>query len=123
VVNPAQIIEQLNAAGVEYVIIGGIAATLHGCPEQTYDLDILYKSSPENRRKLLKALHAIAARWEHPLSEEVLKRQPVFALNTKHGDLDIFSEAPALPSFDDVLPQCESISLGGLPARILNLDL
>jgi hypothetical protein len=40
VVNPARIIEELNRAGVEYVVIGGVAATLHGCPEQTYDLDI-----------------------------------------------------------------------------------
>ena len=39
-VDPGAIVQQLNRAGVEYVIIGGVAATLHGCPEQTLDLDI-----------------------------------------------------------------------------------
>ncbi len=39
--DPRKIIETLNRHGVEYVIIGGFAATLYGCPEQTFDLDIL----------------------------------------------------------------------------------
>lgn len=39
-VDPGRIIQELNQAEVEYVIIGGVAATLHGCPEQTYDLDM-----------------------------------------------------------------------------------
>ena len=41
---------------VRYVVIGGIAAILHGVPRATFDLDILIEASPENTRRLLDAL-------------------------------------------------------------------
>jgi len=41
---------------VKYVVIGGIAAILHGVPRSTFDLDILIEATPENAGKLLQAL-------------------------------------------------------------------
>jgi tRNA nucleotidyltransferase/poly(A) polymerase len=41
---------------VRYLVIGGIAAVLHGVPRATFDLDILIEASPDNARELLDAL-------------------------------------------------------------------
>jgi hypothetical protein len=41
---------------VRYVVIGGIAAVLHGVPRATFDLDILIEATPENAQGLLDAL-------------------------------------------------------------------
>jgi hypothetical protein len=41
---------------VKYVVIGGIAAILHGVPRATFDLDLLIEATPENVRRLLAAL-------------------------------------------------------------------
>lgn len=41
---------------VKYVVIGGIAAVLHGIPRATFDLDILIEANEENVRRLLEAL-------------------------------------------------------------------
>ena len=41
---------------VRYVVIGGIAAVLHGVPRATLDLDILIDATPDNARGLLDAL-------------------------------------------------------------------
>jgi len=41
---------------VSYVVIGGIAAVLHGVPRATFDLDILIEATSENVRRLLDAL-------------------------------------------------------------------
>lgn len=41
---------------VKYVVIGGIAAVLHGVPRATFDLDILIEATPDNAEKLLKSL-------------------------------------------------------------------
>jgi hypothetical protein len=41
---------------VRYLVIGGIAAILHGVPRATFDLDILIDKTEENARKLLEAL-------------------------------------------------------------------
>ena len=36
------VLQALVAAGVDFVIIGGIAGTLHGSSYPTYDLDVAY---------------------------------------------------------------------------------
>ncbi len=41
---------------VRYVVIGGIAAVLHGVPRATFDLDILIQATPDNAQRLLDAL-------------------------------------------------------------------
>lgn len=41
---------------LKYVVIGGIAAILHGVPRATFDLDILIEATPDNARRLLDAL-------------------------------------------------------------------
>jgi len=41
---------------VRYVVIGGIAAVLHGVPRATFDLDILIEADPGNARRLLDSL-------------------------------------------------------------------
>ncbi len=46
----------LNSHEVKYLVIGGIAAVLHGVPRATFDLDILIESNPDNARRLLVAL-------------------------------------------------------------------
>jgi hypothetical protein len=87
VFDPQKIIQILNQYEVEFLIIGGFAATLYGCPEQTYDLDILYSDTESNRHKLLASLDEIGAEWDCPLTNRILQQQPVFALNSKYGDL------------------------------------
>ena len=46
----------LHRHSVKYVVIGGIAAVLHGVPRATFDLDILIEATPENAQRLLDAL-------------------------------------------------------------------
>jgi hypothetical protein len=41
---------------VRYLVIGGIAAVLHGVPRATFDLDILIEASPDNAQRMLDAL-------------------------------------------------------------------
>ena len=120
-VDPTRIIEELNRANVEYVVIGGVAATLHGCPEQTYDLDIFYAATTDNRSRLLEALYAVQAQWDQPLTDGVLQLQPVFALNTKFGDLDIFTQVPGLEDYDAAAEGASVFELEGVSVKVLNL--
>ena len=119
--DPRKIIETLNRHRVDYVVIGGFAATLHGCPEQTYDLDIFYADQPDNRQRLLEALREIGAQWDVPLTDAVLRRQPVFALNSKLGDLDIFNQVLGLESFEEALMHRQILKAGETEVPILDL--
>ena len=62
---------------VKYLVIGGIAAVLHGVPRATFDLDILIQASPENAARLLQAMleaglgTAAGISAEDPLANEI----------------------------------------------------
>jgi len=49
------VFSSLQRHKVRYILIGGIAAVLHGVPRATFDLDILIEAKPENAKNLLKA--------------------------------------------------------------------
>jgi hypothetical protein len=46
----------LQRHDVRYVVIGGIAAVLHGVPRATFDLDLLIEPTSDNAQRLLEAL-------------------------------------------------------------------
>ena len=50
---------------VRYVVIGEIAAVLHGVPRATFDLDILIEATPANAQRLLDALAGIGMGTAH----------------------------------------------------------
>lgn len=50
------VFESFHRHNTKYLVIGGIAAVLHGVPRATFDLDILIDATPENAKKLLDAL-------------------------------------------------------------------
>jgi hypothetical protein len=50
----------LNAAGAEYVVVGGFAVALHGVVRATKDVDILIRPSLENAHRILTALEGLA---------------------------------------------------------------
>jgi len=50
-----EVFASLQRHKVRYIVIGGIAAVLHGVPRATFDLDILIDANPENAKNLLNA--------------------------------------------------------------------
>jgi predicted nucleotidyltransferase len=51
-----EIFKSFQEHDVKYVVIGGIAAILHGIPRTTFDLDLLIEATPDNAGRLLEAL-------------------------------------------------------------------
>jgi predicted nucleotidyltransferase len=50
------VFKSLQRHDVKYVVIGGVAAILHGVPRATFDVDILIEATPDNSKRLLDAL-------------------------------------------------------------------
>ena len=46
----------MNEAGIDYMLVGGVAVNFHGVPRMTYDLDLMIALNPENILKLLSRL-------------------------------------------------------------------
>jgi sugar phosphate isomerase/epimerase len=96
-----QILAVLLDHGVQFVVIGGFGALLHGDPGVTVDLDITPAASLENRRRLAAALSEMGAQvrvpgLEYPVAAELdaeyLARFATITLRTRHGDLDLAFE-------------------------------
>lgn len=45
-----RVLSALDAAGVRYLVVGGVAVVLHGHPRMTADLDLVLELAPENVR-------------------------------------------------------------------------
>ena len=59
---PRRLVEALAREGVEYVILGGLAMTMHGSLRATFDLDICYRRERDNLRGLALALGPLRPR-------------------------------------------------------------
>lgn len=56
------LVAALCEAGVDFILIGGAAATAHGASRLTQDVDVVYARSPENLRRIVGALIVQLAR-------------------------------------------------------------
>jgi hypothetical protein len=81
--------------GVDFFVVGGVAAQLEGAPILTFDLDVLYDKTPENLARLLAALRELKARYRDPAGRHIepdaekLATLRLHLLLTELGALDV----------------------------------
>ena len=66
-----QILKRLSEHDVRYVLIGGVAAVVHGSPVVTRDVDVCAPLDDENRAKIIDALRGLNPRWRFPSGPRV----------------------------------------------------
>lgn len=123
------IIRELVAHDVEFVLIGGFAARVHGSPLLTNDVDIVPRRASDNLARLSQALTQldakIRAQGVEPLpfshSAESLADARVWNLTTKYGDLDITFEPSGTRGYEDLRRDAVEIELRGAKIRIASL--
>ena len=123
------LIETLARAHVEFIVIGGVAAAAHGSARATFDLDVVYSRSPQNRQRLVDALASLQPylRGAPPGLPFVFDRPTVdrglnFTLDTTLGALDLLGEVVGGGTYEELLPRTELLTLFGLPCRAVTLD-
>jgi hypothetical protein len=120
------ILETLEAHGVEYVVVGGVAAVLQGAPVTTFDIDTLVKVDPQNSGRLLKALAELDARFrEHdalrPTAADLAAGGHMLLL-TRSGPLDVLGFIGGGKRYEDVSDRTERVRIGSLSIRVLTLE-
>jgi hypothetical protein len=125
-----QILKRLNDAGVEYVVVGGVAAVLHGAELLTKDLDLCAPLNVDNLARIRAALDALHLRYrmlpDLPVVPEHLWQLPDLRnlyLLTDLGIIDILGEMSGVGAYQDALRQSDEYDFGeGVIGRLLNLD-
>jgi hypothetical protein len=99
---PAQAFELARAfeeAGVDYLFIGKSAAILLGYPFVTQDVDVFADGTPENGRRIVRALTQIGFALDAEAKQAILDRKDFVQIKTGPFDLDVIFAPDGIASF------------------------
>jgi hypothetical protein len=121
-------IRVLSGAGVDYIIVGGVAAGIHGALRTTLDFDVVYARTQENIGRLVAALGSFdpyprgaPAGLPFRLDEETMARGLNFTLSTGLGDLDLLGEVAGGGGFEQLEASSEVVAIEGVECRVVSL--
>ena len=131
VFDPEQLLRALSHHRVKFVLIGALAARLHGFPRFTADADITPATDKSNLERLASALkeldakvytESVPAGLRFDCSAASLSRAKLWNLVTKAGRLDIAFEPSGLKGYDDVARDAERFEAFGVRFLVASLD-
>lgn len=130
--DPLGALRTLIAYKVDFVLIGGLAARLHGSPTVTNDLDICHGQTPANLTRLTRALEEMEARLRLPdpdelvdtvIDERLLAATGNLTLWTHFGAFDLLARPAGTDGYNDLIRSAVTLKLGGgLSVRVASID-
>lgn len=119
----------LSKGGVEFIVIGGLAASVHGSARVTTDVDVVYRRTDANISRMLAALEPLSPslRGAPPglpflFDLPTIKRGLNFTLRTTLGDIDLLGEVTGGGTYDDLLPHSVVTEVQKASCRCVDLD-
>lgn len=128
---PEEILARLNAANVDYIVIGGLASQAHGSPSITRDLDVCIARDLPNLQRLAVVLADIAAirRGLSPdsppmprLDARTLRGGSLFTLDTAFGPFDLLANPDPGFDFETLSRNAITVEVGGAVVKVASLD-
>lgn len=128
---PQELLATLAEHRVRYVLIGGLAAVLHGSAMVTVDADICPDPAPENLERLCAALRDMHARIrtagdddgvEFRCQPGLLLEMQMLNLRTDFGDFDLSFRPAAFSGFDDLAVNAVDVPVAGVAVPVASLD-
>jgi predicted nucleotidyltransferase len=114
---------------VEFIIVGGAAATAHGSARLTTDLDVVYKRERDNIERMVNALRPIQPylRGAPPglpfdWSAQTIQKGLNFTLITTLGALDLLGEIVGGGGYQELFSETIEVEIAGVECRCLGLE-
>ena len=114
---------------VDFVVVGGLAATIHGSARLTSDIDVVYGRSPHNIKNLVSALAPLSPylRGAPPglpfrLDERTVTAGLNFTLTTSAGPIDLLGEIAGGFDYDVLRSRSIVVDLFKRKIRVIDLD-
>lgn len=123
--DPERLLRALVDHGVEFCVIGAVAAWLQGSPTVTLDLDVMPRRELDNAERLAAALNALGVRLAGSDAPVELEGADFLGWQTQRfetdaGPLDVVPLAAAIGGFEDVATI--ELALGDLSVRVITID-
>ena len=123
-----ELLRVLVNAEVEFFVVGGVAARAHGLRKKINDLDIVYRRSRENFRRVVSALRplepyprGLEPGIDVPWNAAVLQDGYSFVTTTTLGDLDLIAELSGGGTWRALRGQTSRLAALGVECDVLNL--
>jgi predicted nucleotidyltransferase len=122
-------LRRLVEAGVDFVVVGGVAVIMRSTPRFTQDLDISYATDQANLDRLGEVLVEMGARLRG-VEEDVpfqadgrtLRHARLLTLTTAEGDLDLLAKPDGSPSYAALRRRAEEMNFDGVIVRIASIE-
>jgi hypothetical protein len=118
----------LSDRQVEFIVVGGVCAVLHGAPVTTFDLDVVHSRRAENVTRLLSVLDDLDAYYRGRGEQRLRPGRDHLAspghqlLMTRFGPLDLLGAIGADHDYDELLPHTIEYEVGELRLCVLDLE-
>ena len=116
-----EMLRRLVAGGVDFVVIGGIAAIAHASPRLTQDLDIVYATDDPNLEALGRVLVEMGAKLRgvdddvpFVADARTLEGVQLLTLDTELGQLDVHVRPAGAPPFATLRRHAALTEIAGL---------
>lgn len=122
-----KLIKLLLGNNVEFILIGGFAATVHGVSLLTQDIDVCITFDEHNAERLLKSFrncHPVHRDNKKPLNEtpKSLAKYKNLYLLTDFGSIDFLGFVSNLGTYSEILPHTLEIDLFEHKCKVLDID-
>ena len=129
IVDYLAILKTLRSHGVDFVVVGGVCAVLHGAPLATFDLDVVHSREPHNLARLMAALEELNVHYRIPGRRDKKPGPSHLAsaghqlLMTRFGPLDLLGTIGQGHDYGQLLHETVELEIGGgLNVRVLSLE-
>jgi predicted nucleotidyltransferase len=116
----------LHEEGVNWVLVGGMAMTLHGSSYVTVDLDLAVAKDESNVEAWSRALKRLGARFKRGGALESwdakLFSAPFLEFESELGPFHVLNRLPGIASFSDLQMRAQTIAVGDVRIPVASLE-
>lgn len=108
----------LSAAGADYLVVGAHALAAHSLPHATGDLGLWVRPSPENARRVWRALEEFGAPLDELSIEDLSRPDIVFQIGVVPRRIDLLTSITAI-SFEEAWKNRVTVEIEGMDLPVL----
>jgi hypothetical protein len=122
-----EILKILSKHNVDFIVVGGVCAVIHGAPVATFDLDMVHSRSQDNLNRLALALRELDAYYRGHGDQRLRPQLSHLSspghqlLMTKFGPLDVLGTIGTGHGYDELLKHTVELEISDF--RLCALDL
>ncbi len=111
----------LSEEGAEYLLVGAYALAVYGLPRATGDRDLWISTTPENRRRVWRALERFGAPLHELEEADIAAADLVFEIGVAPQRIDILTSIDGV-DFEEAWPSRLETDVAGQVVAVISRD-